>query len=503
MYAARRLLEAEQLYQRVLRQNPRNAEANNGMGVLAVEAGKLDFAMGFFESALQEQPRDFRYLNNLGNALVNLGRPEEGLPYLQQALKQRPAAVELLTNIGRTYHRMGLASVAVGYLEKALSLRSSSDDVRLALAEALVSLGDYERAEVYFQSLLAVKSYRDSALYGLATSRKQTEQNNILQDIEKALGDSTLPAKARLALEYAAAKTCMDLKRNEEAWDHLAAAKSIPGPTFDLPKFGRSIDALIRLFSPTFIASRREYGSKSQRPVFVVGMPRSGTSLTEQILSSHQDVAGAGELTFMHTVADKLFYSLGTLELFTDQVRAIAPAKAELLAQEYLDKISFFSADALRVTDKMPHNFMLVGLIALLFPNAHILFCRRDPLDNCFSIYSNWFNDSHSYARDLSVLGSYYKEHLRLMEHWKAVLPNQILEVQYETLVRDLEGTARRMVDFIGLPWDPACLSFHENERAVTTISKWQVRQPIYSTSIARWRAFESHLQPLKDALAG
>ncbi len=165
-------------------------------------------------------------------------------------------------------------------------------------------------------------------------------------------------------------------------------------------------------------------------------------------------------------------------------------ARAETLAGEYLAKIDFFSKTAPRITDKMPHNFHMIGLIALLFPHARVIFCRRDPLDNCFSIYSDALNDAHSYGADLATLGGYYREHIRLMEHWKALLPAQVFEMRYEALVDDLEGMSRRTVDFIGLPWDDACLQFFETERTVTTISKWQVRQPIYKTSVARWKPY-------------
>jgi len=258
---------------------------------------------------------------------------------------------------------------------------------------------------------------------------------------------------------------------------------------------------MIRLFSKPFLDARKSYGSPSERPVFIVGMPRSGTSLTEQILSSHPSVTGAGELSFMHTIANRMFYSLGTGAVFTDQIRAITPERAKALAAEYLGKVEFFSTTAARVTDKMPHNFRLVGLIALLFPNARIVFCRRDAMDNCFSIYSNALNDFHSYGSDLTTLGAYYREHIRLMAHWQAVLPGRIFEMRYEALVGDLEGQSRRLVDFIGLDWDPAVLNFFESDRQVSTISKWQVRQPIYKTSVARWKPFEAQLEPLRAAL--
>lgn len=503
LHAAGRLLEAEARYQAVLQRNPNNPDANNGMGNLSIAAGKQEFAIGFFEKAVAGRPSDFRFLNNLGNVFMESGRTEEGLPYLEKALRLRPSSFELLYNIGRAYQKMGVAARGVSFLEKAVAARPDSGDAVFALADAISTLGSYDEAERLYRRAEELGWPKIGVLSGIAAGRRQTADNNILAEVEAELAtpSATLAeTKAKSRLHFAAAKTLMDLKRYDEAWPHLVAANGA-APAYDLARHGASVEAQIRLFNPTFLASRREFGSPSERPVFIVGMPRSGTSLTEQILSSHPAIAGAGELTYMHTIANRLFYSLSPTELFPEQVRVLTPQKTRAFAEEYLRKIGYFSATAARITDKMPHNFELVGLIALLFPNAKILFCRRDPMDNCVSIYSNALNDFHSYGADLTTLGLYYRQHIRLMEHWKAVIPDRIFEVRYEDLVGDLEGVSRRMIDFVGLEWDPACLQFFETERTVSTISKWQVRQPIYRTSIARWKPFERHLGPLRDAL--
>jgi len=503
LQAMGRLLEAEARYQAVLQRNPRNADANNAMGTLAIAADKPDFAIGFFEKAVAAKPSDFRYLNNLGNVFNNTGRTEEGLPYLEKALKLRPSSYELLYNIGRAYQKMGLATRGIAFLERAVAARPENHEAVFALAEALSTLGSNDEAEKRYRQALALGAPAEGVLMGIASGRRQTTDSNVLGEIDlqfakPVTGDEQ--AKARNMLHFAAAKTLMDLRQPEPAWDHLVAANAA-STSFDLPKYVAEQDALIALFSPAFMASRRGFGSPSKRPVFIVGMPRSGTSLTEQILSSHPDVYGAGELSYMHTIANRLFYSLSVREIFPDQVRALSPQKAQALAEAYLSKIGYFSETSARITDKMPHNFHLVGLIALLFPEARIVFCRRDPLDNCFSIYSNALNEFHNYGADLATLGAYYRQHIRLMEHWKALLPAQVLEVRYEELVDNLEAVARRVVGFIGLDWDPACLQFFETERTVATISKWQVRQPIYKTSVARWKQYDRHLGPLKQGL--
>jgi len=503
LHANGRFLEAEARYQAVLRRNPKNADANNGMGTLSIAAEKPDFAIGFFEKAVAARPSDFRFLNNLGNVFTNHGRTEEGLPYLEKALKLRPSSYELMYNIGRAYQKMGVAARGVAFLERAVAARPQSHEAMLALAEALSTLGSNAESEATYRKAEALGASRAAVLAGISAVRKQTADDNILGEIDAELAKPATEQeteRSRTPLHFAAAKTLMDLRRPDEAWPHLVAAHA-GSPPFDLTRYIAEQDALIRTFSAPFLASRANFGSPSERPVFIVGMPRSGTSLTEQILSSHGDVVGAGELSYMHTIANKLFFSLGVREIFSDQMRAMTAPRALAFANEYLGKIGFFSTTAARVTDKMPHNFHLVGLIGMLFPHARIIYCRRDPLDNCFSIYSNALNDFHNYGADLATLGAYYRQHIRLMQHWQDVMPGRIFEMRYEALVDDLEGQSRRMVDFVGLPWDPACLQFFETDRTVATISKWQVRQPIYKTSVTRWKPYEPHLGPLKTAL--
>jgi len=503
LQAKGRLLEAEALYQAVLRRTPGHGEANNGMGVLAISAGRSEFAIGFFEKAVAARPGDFRFLNNLGNVFMNTGRTEEGLPYLEKALKLRPSSYELLYNIGRAYQRMGLAARGIELLEKAIALRPDSADAAFGMADALSMLGNNDEAEKVYRRAQMLGTPLSGVLSGIAAGRKQTPEKNILGEIEVELAKPATTAeeqRARSRLHFAAAKTLMDLKRPDDAWQHLSVAHAT-APKYDMPRFVADVDATIALFNPAFMKSREGFGSPSEQPVFIVGMPRSGTSLTEQILSSHPEVYGAGELTYLHTIANQLFISLGVRELFSDRVRALTRPATLALANSYLAKTAYFSSTAARITDKMPHNFLQVGLIALLFPKARVIFCRRDPLDNCFSIFSNPLNDSHSYSADLGMLGHYYRQHIRLMEHWKALLPGQVMELRYEALVDDLEGVSRRMVDFVGLEWDDACLSFFDTERTVSTISKWQVRQPIYRSSVERWRPYDQYLGPLKQSL--
>lgn len=499
-----RLREAEASFQAILHHDPAHADANNAMGTLAVAAERIDVAINYFTKALAAAPREVRYLNNLGNALALGGKPEEGVPYLERALQLRPSMYEALCNLGRALRKLGQAGRGLPYLERAAALRPAAPEAHLAWAEALTDLGRGEEAEPLYRAAIDKGGGRAAALYGLANCVRQTPDKNVLAEIEAAeaqLGAAEARAQ-RALLGYAAAKTCMDLQRPDAAFAHLQRAKAASRARYDMAQHEGRQKRLTGLFNPGFLKSRAGWGEPSELPVFIVGMPRSGTSLAEQILASHPEVHGAGELNYLHDIANQLLFSLGDGGLFVEKIVGLGPAETKALASTYLDKLAALAPGTpRRITDKMPHNFTFVGLVALLLPRARVIHMRRNPLDNCFSIYSNMFSTAHAYADDLATLGRYYRTYAALMDHWRRVLPGMILDVHYEDLVADQEAVTRRMLDFIGLDWHPACLEFFANARSVSTISRWQVRQPIYRTSIERWRPYERHLGPLVEAL--
>ncbi len=230
-------------------------------------------------------------------------------------------------------------------------------------------------------------------------------------------------------------------------------------------------------------------------------MPRSGTTLTEQIIAAHPSAAAAGEIGVPNRIAKSLGFGASDEKAFARRISRLKPREVAALAREGLEMLVRFSKTAERITDKLPHNFELLGLIAMLFPRAKIIHCRRNPLDTCVSCFLTPLSEEHAYTHDLSALGEYYRDYAALMDYWRAVLPMPILDVDYELLVADPEGQSRRLVDFVGLDWNPACLEFHAGGRAIHTISRAQVRQPIYDTSIGRWRRYEKHLGPLRAAL--
>ena len=296
------------------------------------------------------------------------------------------------------------------------------------------------------------------------------------------LGQPDLPLDEQIAASFALGKLLDDSDRFEEAFERFTLANSLlkqsraaGGERFEIDTFRRQVDHMINTCTADFFAERREWGEASELPVFIVGMPRSGTTLVEQIAASHPNILGAGELRDIGRIADSLG---GNAAVGKWERESIAKA-----ARTHLERLTTLGGSALRVTDKMPDNVLELGLIATLFPSARIIFCRRDPRDNCLSCYFQWFSTGNLFAYDLEDCGRRYLEIDRITRHWLSVLPLKMLEVNYEEMIADQEGQSRRLIDFIGLPWDPACLDFHKEprQRAVTASTSGQFVQPIYN----------------------
>ncbi len=383
--------------------------------------------------------------------------------------------------------------------EEVLARAPDFQPATLAYGQLCVTLGDLDTARSVFRR--AWEQWRSiGALVGLGLCEKLPPDSPEALEIGRLLQRNDLSMSEYVELHQNAAGIADRAGDYEGAFHHFAEAKRLAPGSFDLDAHRTFYRALKELFSPAFFAERQGYGHPSARPVFIVGMPRSGTTLTEQIISSHPDSAGAGELTALPKLR-RPFIAQG-FRGYGKWIRGLTRADVRKVAEDYLKILDGVSADALRVTDKMPHNYENLGLIALLFPNARIVHCTRDPRDTCVSCFTTPLNlHLHRYTNDLTTLGGYYREYVDLMDHWREVLPIPIYESNYEELVGSLEEKAHGLIDFIGLPWDPACLAFHESKRAVFTASKAQVRQPLYSSSVARWRRYEKHLGPLVTAL--
>ena len=472
----------------------------NNLGIAAVEKGRLGQACNIFSDALRLKPSDPVTLNNLGNALVSYGRITEGIHYLRKSVKLRPVYYDALCNLGRAYRRAGDAQSGMSYLERAVRLQPDNPIGLILLAESLSNLGFQEKSlPIYERCVMEEMRFAD-AIYGLSSAATCTDEI-WLRRAQNYLNNPQLSRDDKILVHYAAGKLAQDLHKYEAAFQHFEQAKFNQNFSFDLERYQKRIDTLRQTFSPAFFDSRKSWGNPTEKLVFIVGMPRSGTTLTEQILAAHTQVHGAGELPYVTDVANGLGYSDISGNWFMSSVQSLEIFKTRSLAKEYLDRISLPPGKSVHV-DKMPHNFEQIGLIKLLFPNAKIIHCLRDPIDTCLSCYTNFFNEHHGYSSDLTTLAKYYKKYRSLMDHWGIVFGDEIFTVQYEEMIEDSELLINRLLQFVGLPFDPSCLQSHKIQRSVGTISRWQVRQPIYSTSVRRWERYGSSVKPLVDALS-
>jgi tetratricopeptide (TPR) repeat protein len=327
----------------------------------------------------------------------------------------------------------------------------------------------------------------------LAMSRKFKSGDAVTPQLQ-ALADKANDEEAgTIALNFALGKIYDDCKQWDAAFTHYARGNRLRNAKYDYQpaQLEAKYDALMSVFSREFIEAHRDLGVESRLPVFIIGMPRSGTTLTEQIISSHPQVNGAGEVIFWGHAWEAVPYMLGTDQPYPECMALMSPDQAREIAGKYtelLRKIAGPGTNPLHITDKLPHNFVHAGLIALLFPNARIIHCKRDVMDNCLSIFFQNFSGAHPYAYDLANLGYQHRQYQRLMAHWHEVLPGRILDLQYEDLIADSETWSRKLIEHVGLEWDDACLAPHKLERMV-------------KTSVQRWKHYEQHLGPLKQAL--
>jgi len=495
--------EAERIYRSVLAKVPNQPDALNLLGVLAMEAGSHEAAFDFLERAVGARPKDPAILNNYGNALSLVRRFEDAIKHLERALAIKPDMADAWLNLGRTLNLAGQGERALKCFDRLLKLRPDSHSAKSGVSRAYLSLGRTKEAEDTARELIAVAPGMSSGYVNLTNAVKFKQGAPEIEQVEALIGSKDTSTKELRGLQFAAAKMYDDVGRYDDAFRYFDLANKSVAGKYDAKAIENAYAELKKTYTRKFFEERGKSGLDSERPVFIVGMPRSGTTLTETIIGAHPLAHAAGELETIkrceREMADLVFRDDGIQK----NARTLSWVGVEVLAQRYLDAIDAKTrnAAAKRITDKMPHNFQGVGFIAMLFPNARIIHTKRSPFDTCLSIWQQNFNDAHSYARNLSDLGHHYAHYLQLMQHWREVLPGRMLEIEYEDLVENQEEVSRKLIDFVGLPWDEACLRPQDVKRTVLTASVWQVRQPVYKRSAGRWKNYEQHLGPLKDAL--
>jgi tetratricopeptide (TPR) repeat protein len=491
---AGQLDDAVDALRRVTELQPDSALAHCNLGDALRVSWRLDAAVACYRHALALKGDYAEAHDRLGNALFFLGQQDEAAASCRRALALRPDIAEVHSNLGMVLMVQGRMAEAEANCRRALELDPQLTGAIVMLAELHANKGQFAEAETLLQQAIALEPDMPEAWAGLVRWRKLVRADERWLAQAQRIVSQKLPPRREVHLRYALGKYFDEMKEFEQAFINYRRANELTrrhNASYDRQALSRRVDRIIERYDREFLGRTAADGNRSDRPVFVLGMWRSGTTLAEQILASHPAVFGAGELAFWGTAA-------GTYE----QTPLVGATRGEHdlrdLASAYLALLEAQSADARHVTDKMCSNFLHLGLIRAALPNARIIHLQRNPIDTCLSIYFQDFHYGHLYANDLGDLAHYYTEYLRVMAHWRRTLPDgAMLEVPYESLVADQIGWTRRMLDFIGLPWDPRCVDFHRTERAVATVSKWQVRQRISNSSVERWRNYEPFVAPL------
>lgn len=528
LLARGRAAEALPYYERLLAHD-RRADTLNDYGTLLAGLSRFEAAADCFRAALHLAPREAAPHANLGHVLHCLGDHRAAIEHSRRAIELNPRLLEGHLHLGNallainemhaaeaayraglevapehaplhTAHAMaeralGRVDDAAASVRRSLAIRPDAADTVTLLGSLAIDRGRFEEAETLLKKALALSPGLPEALIGMTAVRKMTAADRAWRDAAERALSRGLPVAHAIGLHHALGKYCDDIGDFDAAFEyhrrgHELARRS--RPPYDRAATTARVTRTLAVFERAALEALRPAGLPSERPAFVFGMPRSGTTLAEQILASHPQVHGAGEVLFWQFAADA--------ERASPPEQRVATIGA--LGRQYLASFEGLPAAVARVIDKLPSNFKNLGLIHAALPAARLIHLERHPLDTCLSIYFQGFTAAHAYATDLTDLAHYYREYRRLMAHWRQTLPpDLLLEVRYESLVDDPEYWGRRMLAHLGITWDPRCLEFHLTDRPVLTASSWQVRQPIGKGSIGRWRHYERYLEPLREAL--
>jgi len=461
-------------------------------------------ALAHFLEAARLQPNFGYFYFEAAMCNWTIGKLEDAGKYLEQAVHLDPKLGVAHAWLGEWYMVDGIIEKALQATAAAMAVAPGNVQCVLSRAWVLEAAGDLDGAWDLVQRLVTAGQMNASVarLYGRLASRFGQE-TQALAAIEQLMAAGQ--AQTDRVLHLTAAQLLESKGRYDEAFAHAKIAHAAHREAgYDPATQERWTGQVIAYFTRKRMLSLPKATVRCEKPVFIVGMPRSGTSLVEQILASHPAVYGAGELDFVNRIFFGLLDMLrANIADFPECLDRLTTAHLDGLAEVYLLPLNAFDPHAARITDKMPLNFLHLGLIGMLFPDARIIRCIRDPMDTCLSCFMTSFAQGNEFTHDLAHLGHFYRQHERLMAHWQSVIDLPILDVYYEQMITDQEGQSRRMIEFLGLRWDERCLRFYETKRACMTASMVQIRKPVYQTSLQRWRHYEKHLGPLRAALAG
>lgn len=524
---------AIEAYEALLRDHPTSAGAHYGLATALQRQERIDDAVGHYEEALRLQPNFPEALNNLAGLIAGQVNHQAAAQRLRQLIRLHPDFAPGHCNLGLVLTELGEFDRAIAALERAVALNPHAVDAYRGLANACIRSGRLEEAATHFERLSDIESdstYRSLGEAAILERKGKIQEAHdllaplveagnegedflvLLAVVENQLGRVAEAAERleavydtssrnRVRISFELGHIYDKLGDYDSAMEWFQRGNELKAGPFDETALENLVASRIEVFASQRIGHFPRAETDSRLPVFIVGMPRSGTSLVEQILSNHPEVYGAGELMDVIHMRQRLPKELGTDDPYPLCMDAMSLGALNAISKRHLQRLSELGGTAARVTDKMPFNFFELGFISLLFPSATVIHCVRNPVDTCLSCYFQNFPASSTWSFDLRTIGQFYNQYQRMMRHWADDVRLPILDVQYEDLVRDPEIHVRRILDHVGLQWNDRCLRFHESDRVVSTASYKQVRQPIYTRSVARWRNYRKFLSPLLDEL--
>jgi tetratricopeptide (TPR) repeat protein len=496
--------EAERLFRGILQEDPSHVAALCGLAALSLAADRALDTERLLRHALKQSAYVPLAYRGLGTALIRLGRLKEAEAAARHLERIEPGSPQTWVTIAAVATRLMRQEEALRAYERAADLKPDEVGLRVSAGHVQKTLGKRRESEASYKAALQMDPGIAEAYWSLADLKNYTFSDEEIAAMQQLLERDKRGRSNEAQLHFALGRAFEQRQEYARAFAHYAkgnALRRLDAP-FDIGQFERRSERIRAFFATAFFAERAGSGNPSPAPIFIVGLPRSGSTLIEQILASHSRVEGTMELPNMLNIVAQFDDMAPTRDGYPETVRQATPAQLGALGGRYLQETApLLRAGRDHFTDKLPNNFSHIGLIHAILPGAILIDARRHPLDACFSTFKQHFAEGQGFSYDLEDLGRYYRCYLSLMDHWDAVLPGRVLHMQYEQLVREPQVHIRRLLEHCGLEFEPACVKFHETRRAVRTASAEQVRQPLYTSGVDYWRHFAAELEPLRRAL--
>ena len=495
--------EAEGIYRQILQRDPAHVEALRLLAQLAMRSEHYGQAEQLLQRAVESAPGYLAAWMDLSRAQLERLELEAALGSIERAAAMSPGSAIVQLHLANVLSRCGRHDNALEAYRRSAALKAAGPAPWVGLGNTLKTIGRQGEAIEAYRHAVALRPGNSEAWWSLSNLKTFRFTDDEVATIERRLAAEDMASETRVQFSFALAKALEDRGEHARAFAHYAEGNRLRRALerYD-PVQTETINERIRaVFDAALLARHAGAGDADPAPIFVVGLPRSGSTLIEQILGSHSQVDATHELPEAGRLMHRINRKRGDGVTFPEAVRDFSVGEWKVLGRAYLDDTRKYRHGAARFVDKMPNNFAVIGLLALALPNARFVNARRHPLDTCLSCYKQLFARGQPFTYDLAELGEYYLEYEKMMSHWHATLPGRVLDVQYEDVVVDLPGQARRLLEFCGLPFEDACLRFWETERAIRTASSEQVRRPIYADSVGVWRNYERELAPLIEIL--